>query len=152
MHPVLLRLPLPGGQFELHSFGVLVAAGCALAIVVALREARRRGDDPERVRDLCFGALVAGLVGAPLAYVATRSVGWAASSPAAASARSPARRSGSASPTGAWLSRTCSRAASSLRARPGLSRSTPPSCTKPPVSSRCSCSSSASPAHPGRAL
>src|SRR5437764_11688121 len=71
MHPVLLRLPLRGGQFELHSFGVLVAAGCALAIVVALREARRRGDDPERVRDLCFWALVAGLVGARLAYVAT---------------------------------------------------------------------------------
>src|SRR3954471_13749089 len=71
MHPVLLRIPLPGGEFELQAFGVLVAAGCALAIVLALREARRRGDDPDLVRDLCFWTLVAGLVGARLAYVAT---------------------------------------------------------------------------------
>src|SRR5437899_2845799 len=71
MHPVLLRLPLGGGQFEIHSFGVLVAAGCAIAIVIALREARHRGVDPDLMRDLCFWALVAGLVGARLAYVAT---------------------------------------------------------------------------------
>jgi phosphatidylglycerol:prolipoprotein diacylglycerol transferase len=71
MHPVLLRLSLGGGELVLHSYAILVAAGCALAVVVALREARRMGLDPDDVRDLCFWALCAGLVGARLVYAAT---------------------------------------------------------------------------------
>ena len=71
MHPVLLRLKLGAGHFELHSFGVLVAAGCAAAILFALREARRRGIDEDTMRDLCFWTLIASLVGARVVYLAS---------------------------------------------------------------------------------
>lgn len=71
MHPVLLRLQLAGQHLELHSFGVLVAAGCTAAILFALREARRRGLDEDAMRDLCFWTLIASLVGARAAYLAS---------------------------------------------------------------------------------
>ena len=59
MHPVLLKLPYLG--FDLRAFGVFVAAGCLAAILFATSEARRRGEDPDQIRDLCFFTLIAGL-------------------------------------------------------------------------------------------
>jgi phosphatidylglycerol:prolipoprotein diacylglycerol transferase len=57
----------------LHGYGLMIAAGFVAAIEVARREARRRGQDAERIGDLAFFVLVAALVGSRLYFVA---VNW----------------------------------------------------------------------------
>jgi len=56
-----------------HGYGVLIAAGFVAAIFVAQREARRRGQDPDRIGDLAFFLLLAALVGSRLYFIA---VNW----------------------------------------------------------------------------
>ena len=67
MHQVLLSIH----GFALHSYGVLIALGFAVGIVLAVRDARRMGMREERVLDLCFWVLIAGLVGARILYILT---------------------------------------------------------------------------------
>jgi phosphatidylglycerol:prolipoprotein diacylglycerol transferase len=57
-----IRLPL-------HSYGLLIASAFLVGIWVAQREARRRGQDPERLADLSFWILVAALVGSRVFFV-----------------------------------------------------------------------------------
>ena len=67
MYPELVRL-FGGG---LHTYGVLIAVGFLLAIVMTSRQARREGTDPDRLLDLAFWLLVAGFVGARLLFILT---------------------------------------------------------------------------------
>jgi phosphatidylglycerol:prolipoprotein diacylglycerol transferase len=67
MYPELLRL----GPFTIYSYGMMVALGFLAGTALARRNARRSGLDPERITDLCFTALIAGLAGARLMFVAT---------------------------------------------------------------------------------
>jgi phosphatidylglycerol:prolipoprotein diacylglycerol transferase len=57
-----LRLPV-------HTYGLLIASAFLVGIWLAQREARRRGQDPERVADLSFWILVAALVGSRVYYI-----------------------------------------------------------------------------------
>jgi phosphatidylglycerol:prolipoprotein diacylglycerol transferase len=57
-----LRLPL-------HTYGLLIAAAFLVGIWLAQREARRRGQDPERLADLSFWILVAALVGSRVYFI-----------------------------------------------------------------------------------
>ena len=57
-----LRLPL-------HTYGLLIAAAFLVGIWLAQREARRRGQDAERVADLAFWILVAALVGSRVYFI-----------------------------------------------------------------------------------
>ncbi len=57
-----IRLPL-------HSYGLLIASAFLVGIWLAQREARRRGQDPERLADLSFWILVAALVGSRVFFV-----------------------------------------------------------------------------------
>jgi phosphatidylglycerol:prolipoprotein diacylglycerol transferase len=57
-----LRLPL-------HSYGLLIASAFLVGIWLAQREARRRGQDAERVADLAFWILVAALVGSRVYFI-----------------------------------------------------------------------------------
>ena len=57
-----LRLPL-------HSYGLLIAGAFLMGIWLAQREARRRGQDPERLADLSFWILVAALVGSRVYFI-----------------------------------------------------------------------------------
>ncbi len=57
-----LRLPL-------HSYGALIAAAFLVGIWLAQREARRRGQDAERLSDLAFWVLVAALVGSRVYFI-----------------------------------------------------------------------------------
>ncbi|MGQ9526026.1 MAG: prolipoprotein diacylglyceryl transferase, partial [Armatimonadota bacterium] len=66
MYPVLLRI----GPVSVYSYGVLLAAGFALAVAWTTRRARRLGYDPNLVLDLALWVLLAGVVGARLVYVA----------------------------------------------------------------------------------
>ncbi|MEM1008705.1 MAG: prolipoprotein diacylglyceryl transferase [Myxococcota bacterium] len=62
------------GRFQrpikLHTYGVLVAVGFLLGIILSLREAKRVGEDPEKILDLAFWLLLAAMVGARLFFVA----------------------------------------------------------------------------------
>ncbi len=68
MHPVLLTVPFGRREVAISTYGVLVTLGLGVGIWVAQREGRRRGLDGGRVMDLAFWTIVAGLIGARLAY------------------------------------------------------------------------------------
>jgi phosphatidylglycerol---prolipoprotein diacylglyceryl transferase len=70
MKPMLLSLHLGGREIGLHTYGLLIGCGCAVAIVLAFREARRQGLDGSKILDLSFWMLVTALVGSRLLYVA----------------------------------------------------------------------------------
>ena len=65
---------LDGGiSLPLHTYGLMIAAGFVAAISLVQREARRQGQDAERIGDLAFWVLVAALVGSRLYFIA---VNW----------------------------------------------------------------------------
>jgi phosphatidylglycerol:prolipoprotein diacylglycerol transferase len=57
-----IRLPL-------HTYGLLIASAFLVGIWLAQREARRRGQDAERLADLSFWILVAALVGSRVYFI-----------------------------------------------------------------------------------
>ncbi len=67
MFPILAKID----GFILHTYGVLLALGFLLAIVVALKEARRLGFDSNLITDLVFYILIAALIGSRVFYVLT---------------------------------------------------------------------------------
>jgi phosphatidylglycerol:prolipoprotein diacylglycerol transferase len=62
MHPILFEV----GGFPVYTYGVLLAAAYLLGLQFALRRARTRGLDPNRVMDLGIWIIVSALVGAKL--------------------------------------------------------------------------------------
>ncbi len=54
---------------QLHTYGVLVAIGFLIGIILAVREAYRLGFDVERILDLAFWLLISAMVGARALYV-----------------------------------------------------------------------------------
>lgn len=66
MYPILLRV----GNFELRSYGVVIALAFLTAYLLARREAVRRGMNPRLVEDFAFQAIVFGILGARLYYIA----------------------------------------------------------------------------------
>ena len=66
MYPVLVQL----GPFELRSYGVVVALSFLLGLWLSTREAKRKGLDPALIQDFAFYALLGGIVGARLYFVA----------------------------------------------------------------------------------
>ena len=67
MYPVLIKF----GEFTLHTYGLLLAVGFLLAVMLTLREARRVGLDPNVMMDLNFYVLLAALIGSRVLYVIT---------------------------------------------------------------------------------
>jgi len=65
MHPVLFRL----GPLDIHTYGVLVAAGFLLGLTIAGRRAQRNGIDPRHVSDLGIWLILAGMCGAKIFHV-----------------------------------------------------------------------------------
>jgi phosphatidylglycerol:prolipoprotein diacylglycerol transferase len=68
MRPVFFTLHLGSSEIGLRSYGLMIAAGLAVAIVMGAREARRRGMDVGRVLDFAFWAVVVGLVASRITY------------------------------------------------------------------------------------
>jgi phosphatidylglycerol---prolipoprotein diacylglyceryl transferase len=56
-------------SLPLHTYGLMIACAFVVGIWLAQREARRQGQDPERVADLSFWILVAALVGSRIFYI-----------------------------------------------------------------------------------
>jgi len=65
MYPVLIRL----GALEIHTYGVLVAAGFLVGILTAQRRASRAGLSPERIGDLSIWLIISAMVGAKLFHI-----------------------------------------------------------------------------------
>src|SRR5512143_3831123 len=60
-------------SLPLHTYGLMIASGFVAAIWLAQREARRQGQDADRIGDLAFWVLVSALVGSRLYFIA---VNW----------------------------------------------------------------------------
>ena len=67
MHPVLFKF----GKLTIHSYGFFVALGFIVGIFLAKLEAKKLGEDQEKIMDLCFYILMASILGARLFYVFT---------------------------------------------------------------------------------
>jgi len=69
MQPWLLRWDLPVvGELLVSSYFFFLMLGCAVAVEVAIREARRSGEDPREVLLISVATVAAGLVGARLGH------------------------------------------------------------------------------------
>jgi len=67
MFPVLLKI----GPISIFTYGFFIAVGFLAGILLATKEAKRLGEDNEKIMDLCFYILVAAIIGSRLFYVAT---------------------------------------------------------------------------------
>jgi phosphatidylglycerol:prolipoprotein diacylglycerol transferase len=57
------------GSFAVPTYGVLVASGVLLGLIVAAKTAQRQGQDPERALDLGILAVLAAVIGAKLLLI-----------------------------------------------------------------------------------
>ena len=71
MHPMLFKIP--GVDWPLHTYGVLIVIGFLCAMLVAWREARRQNQYVDDVLDFAFWALLGGMAGARVVFIA---VNW----------------------------------------------------------------------------
>jgi len=67
MYPILIRV----SELTLHTYGLLLALAFFLAVMLAVREAKRVGVDPNVMMDLSFYGLLAALIGSRVFYVIT---------------------------------------------------------------------------------
>lgn len=65
MHPTLIKI----GSLSIHTYGVFVVIGFLAGIALAMREARRIGDDPATILDLSFYLLIWAIVGSRIFYI-----------------------------------------------------------------------------------
>jgi phosphatidylglycerol:prolipoprotein diacylglycerol transferase len=76
MNPVAFEI----GQLSIYWYGILIVAGILGGAYVATIQARRRGQDPERVWDALLLCLILGIVGARIYHVFSTSqggmIGW----------------------------------------------------------------------------
>ena len=75
MHQIFFQTDLFGllkEPWQLHTYGLLIATGFLLAMVLAKRQAERENEDPDQVVDLAFYLLLAGLLGARVVFILTK--------------------------------------------------------------------------------
>ncbi|MEW6325076.1 MAG: prolipoprotein diacylglyceryl transferase [Nitrospirota bacterium] len=77
MFPVLIKF----GALELRAYGVMIAAAFLLATWLGVREARRKGFDPELIYDLLFVVMLSSVAGARLYFVLFSEPAWYFSHP-----------------------------------------------------------------------
>jgi len=71
MRPILFSVHALGQTLQVHSYGIAIAIAFLAAIFLGIRQARRVGEDPELVQELCFWLLVSSMLGARLLFVLT---------------------------------------------------------------------------------
>ncbi len=65
MHPILIAI----GKFRIYTYGFMVAMGVLVGTVLARRQAKREGIDPDKILDITFYVLVSALIGSRLLFV-----------------------------------------------------------------------------------
>ncbi|WP_334332362.1 prolipoprotein diacylglyceryl transferase [Companilactobacillus sp. HBUAS59544] len=68
LNPIALQL----GGLEIHWYGVIIAMGALIGVIMAMREAKRRHLDPDNILDLVLYGVPIALVGARIYYVIFR--------------------------------------------------------------------------------
>jgi len=66
MHPILVHIPTPWGELPLYSYSVMVVVAFFASLAYAHFEARRIGEDTEKVFDLAFWIFLSGIAGSRL--------------------------------------------------------------------------------------
>jgi len=66
MLPVLFKI----GTFKVHSYGVMLIAGFLIGLAIARKRAAKFGINPQKLTDMAFWALIAGVFGARIAFIA----------------------------------------------------------------------------------
>ena len=71
MFPMLFEIPVKvfGRNLAVHTYGFFIAVGFVLGVYLAMREARKIGEDPEKVLDISFWLLVSGLLGSRVIFI-----------------------------------------------------------------------------------
>ncbi len=67
MHPFLLKF----GSISIYTYGFFLATGFAAGLLLAKSEAKRLGQDPDKIMDIAFYLLIAAIIGSRLLYVFT---------------------------------------------------------------------------------
>ena len=67
MFPVLFKI----GPLTIHTYGFLIATAFLVALTLAVREAKKKGIPHESIVDIGFYALIAGILGSRLFFIAT---------------------------------------------------------------------------------
>lgn len=67
MFPILIKI----GPLTLYTYGLMIAIGILVAVMITRLEARRKSMNPDKIADLAFYLVIAGVIGARLFYVAT---------------------------------------------------------------------------------
>lgn len=57
------------GSFPIYSYGVMIALAFIAGILLAMKEAKRCGEDPERILDISLYIIIGALIGGRLGYV-----------------------------------------------------------------------------------
>jgi len=65
----MYRILFTIGSFPIYSYGVMVALAFIVGIFWAMKEAKERGENPERVLDISLYVILGALIGGRLAYV-----------------------------------------------------------------------------------
>lgn len=65
MHPILIEF----GFFKIFTYGLLVATGFFVGIMLAVRQGKDEGLDPQKILDLCFYILISAILGARALYI-----------------------------------------------------------------------------------
>ena len=65
MYPSLLTV----GTFTIHTYGVCIALGALLGILLISREARHQGYNQQQILDLAFYLLIAAIIGSRVFYI-----------------------------------------------------------------------------------
>lgn len=65
MYPNLLTI----GTFTIHTYGVCIALGALLGILLISREARKQGYNQQQILDLAFYGLISAIIGSRVFYI-----------------------------------------------------------------------------------
>jgi phosphatidylglycerol:prolipoprotein diacylglycerol transferase len=65
----MYRILFTIGSFRIYSYGVMVALAFITAILLAMKEAKRSGENPERVLDISLYVILGALIGGRLSYI-----------------------------------------------------------------------------------
>ncbi len=68
MYPLLFKF----GFLKIHTYGLMIVTGFLVGLYFVQKEARRQGINPERIVDVSFWGLGAGLLGGRIVYIITR--------------------------------------------------------------------------------
>lgn len=65
----MYRILFSIGSFPIYSYGVMLALAFIVGIFLAMQEAKKNGEDPERILDLSLYVILGALIGGRLGYI-----------------------------------------------------------------------------------